>query len=34
MAKIGGGVEERFASSDIFRLTRRLGVGDVGTGGK
>lgn len=33
MGKIRGG-EGRFAVSDFFRLTRRLGVGDVGTGGK
>jgi hypothetical protein len=34
MAKIGGGVEGRFVSSAFFRLTRRVGVGDIGTGGK
>lgn len=34
MAKIGGGVEGQMASSDFLCLTRQLGVGDVGTGGK
>lgn len=34
MAKIVGGVEGPLASSDFLRLTRQVGVGDVGMGGK
>jgi hypothetical protein len=34
MVIIDGGVEGQIASSDFFALTRQLGVGDVGTGGR